>query len=165
MYNAAGPLAAPKATSRPRAIGTDVIVVAGPGRLVAARVGGCAGVMCPSRVLFSGRVAGGCAFGAPLWRCWWPSRLSVGALRDEVWMIWEPLPPRAVFSVQHLSCSIRGNAVLGSHSDLLGASLHKPGQNHFNKESILRRRRGPESANALRDIFSLRGCCVRQRVN
>ncbi len=45
----------------------------------------------------------------------------------------------AVFSVQHLFCSIRGNAILDSHSDPLGASLQKTGAGSFSKQSILRR--------------------------
>jgi hypothetical protein len=35
----------------------------------------------------------------------------------------DPREHGAVFSMQHLFCSIRGNAILDSHSDLLGASL------------------------------------------
>ena len=44
-----------------------------------------------------------------------------------------------MLSVQQLSCFIRGNTILGSHSDLLGAILQKAGRNYFSKESILRR--------------------------
>jgi hypothetical protein len=35
----------------------------------------------------------------------------------------DPREHGAVFSVQHLLCSIRANAILDSHSDPLGASL------------------------------------------
>ena len=36
----------------------------------------------------------------------------------------------AVFSVQHLFCFSRGNTILDSHSDSLGASLEKTGRAH-----------------------------------
>ena len=35
-----------------------------------------------------------------------------------------------VFSVQDLICSVRGNTILNSHSDSLGASLKKTGAGH-----------------------------------
>ena len=50
----------------------------------------------------------------------------------------DPREHAAVFSVQHLFCFIRGNTILDSHSDSLGASLQKTGAGSFSKQSILR---------------------------
>jgi len=41
--------------------------------------------------------------------------------------------------VQHLFCSIRGNAILDSHFARLSASLQKTGAGSFSKQSILKR--------------------------
>jgi hypothetical protein len=43
-----------------------------------------------------------------------------------------------VFSVQHLFCSFRWNAILVSRSGPLDASLEKTGAESFGKQSILR---------------------------
>ena len=42
----------------------------------------------------------------------------------------DPREHAAVFSVQHLFCSIRGNTILDSHSDSLGASFVKDRAGH-----------------------------------
>ncbi len=64
----------------------------------------------------------------------------------------DPRAHCAVFSVQHLYCSIRGNSILGFQARTSGANLQETGVGHSVSNQFEETRRGPQSANALRDI-------------
>ena len=61
----------------------------------------------------------------------------------------------AVSSMQHLFCSIRGNAILDSHPDSPGCKFVKDRGGAFSKQLILRKPRRARRARMLCGIFSV----------
>ena len=77
----------------------------------------------------------------------------------------DPREHAAVFSVQHLFCSIRGNAILNSHSDLFGASSLTDRGGGFSKQSILSNPARPAERECSAGLFRNQPVTVKAKVN